>query len=135
MTKNGKVLVSIGIGLIIVIIIAYLLIKKGSNNPTSVGGSNPLFANSVLSSNPFQTLLTGKSSSIWQNLFNANVTSGGYNITLPSYISGPSIKGSTPAINTNYNPQTLAVHPQSPTLDLQYLPKGCSIDNYLLGNC
>ena len=117
--KSGKIILSVGIGLIVVIIIVYLVMKNGSSSPT--GNVNPLLANSsnVLGSNAFQAILTGANST-WKSLFNSNVTSGAYNITLPSYIS------STPITSSNSN---------APTLDLQYLPKGCTIDNYLAGNC
>lgn len=118
--KSGKVIISVGIGLIVVIIIIYLVMKNGSSTPAGIS-TNPLLANgsNVLGSNAFQTILTGANST-WQSLFNSQATSGAYNITLPSYIS------STPITSTNAN---------APTLDLQYMPKGCTIDNYLAGNC
>ena len=111
--KSKKVLISVGIGLLVVIIIIYLIIKEKASNGTNSGNS------SILTGNAFQTLLTGAGTS-WKNLFNANVTTGAYNITLPSYISSNPI--SSPITN-------------APTLDLQYMPKGCTIDNYLAGNC
>ena len=121
--KNKKYLIGIVIAVVIVIVIIYAVIKnKASGTPSSLLGQNSNFNASgagIFSSNPFQTLLTGTGAT-WQNLFNSNATSGAYNITLPSYISS--------------NPITSA-NPNAPTLDLQYLPKGCTIDNYLSGNC
>ena len=120
--KNGKILVSLGIGLIIFIVIIYLVTKNSSQPNNTPNGTNntPNGTNNIFTSNPFQTLLTGTNTSL-QNLFNANATSGAYNISLPSYING----GST--INSS--------NPNAPTLDLTALPKGCSIDNYLYGTC
>ena len=112
--KNKKYLIGIVIAVVIVVVVIYAVIKNSaSGKPSNASGTG------IFSSNPFQTLLTG-SGATWQNLFNSYATSGAYNIMLPSYIS------SNPITSTN---------PNAPTLDLQYLPKGCTIDNYLSGNC
>ena len=112
--KNKKYLIGIVFAVAIIIVIIYAVIKNNASKTTPNASGTDIFT-----SNPFQTLLTGAGAT-WQNLFNSNATSGAYNITLPSYIS------SNPITSANLN---------SPTLDLQYMPKGCTIDNYLSGNC
>ena len=124
--KNKKTGIAIAIIVFIaLIILIYFLSKSNSNNPENPGGIlNNLTSsayNGVFTSNPFQQVLTGANST-WQSLFNSNATSGAYNITPPTYING----GKT--LTSNYGSS-------APTLDLQYMPQGCTIDNYLAGNC
>lgn len=129
--KNKKAGIVIAVILVIgLFIILYVLSKSKPSTPSgsSTGsGSNSLsgiFSSGNIGNflqSGFQTVLTGASTNV-QSLFNGNVSNGDYNVQLPSYIAG----GSTfKSVNGS----------SAPTLDLQYMPKGCTIDSYIAGNC
>lgn len=129
--KNKKAGIAIAVIIVIaLIIILYVLSKSKPSAPSgsSTGsGSNSLsgiFSSGNIGNflqSGFQQVLTGANTNI-QSLFNGNVSNGDYNVKLPSYILNGSTFKSTSGSS-------------APTLDLQYLPKGCTIDSYIAGNC
>lgn len=130
--KNKKTGIAIAIIVFIALIILIYFLSKSNSTTLNGAGAGSILNNlpgnltgagfnGVFTSNPFQQVLTGANST-WQSLFNSNATSGAYNITPPTYING----GKT--LTSNYGSS-------APTLDLQYMPQGCAIDNYLAGNC
>ena len=121
--KNKKAGIAIAVIIVIaLIIILYVLSKSKPSAPSgSSSGSNSTGYIGDFLQNGFQQVLTGANTNI-QSLFNGNVSNGDYNVKLPSYILNGSTFKSTSGSS-------------APTLDLQYLPKGCTIDNYIAGNC
>lgn len=127
--KNKKAGIVIAVILVIgLFIILYVLAKSktssGGTSGSPAGSPLSTFSSGSLSTflqNPFQQILTGASTNV-QSLFNGNVSNGDYNVQLPSYIlNGTTLKSTGGS--------------SAPTLDLQYMPKGCTIDNYIAGNC
>ena len=127
--KNKKAGIVIAVILVIgLFIILYVLAKSktssGGTSGSPSGSSLSVFSSGSLSTflqTPFQQILTGASTNV-QSLFNGNVSNGDYNVQLPSYIlNGTTLKSTGGS--------------SAPTLDLQYMPKGCTIDSYIAGNC